>query len=162
MPRRPGARVADVGTGSGYFLPHLARAVGESGSVLAEDIDPALLELVSDRVAREGLLPVVTVQLGRADDPGLSPGAYDWILLVDAYHHIADRPTFLAHVARALAPGRGRFVVVDFRDGPLPVGPRPGHKLPRAQVEREIADRPEVEFLQGLTPILVGACGVVK
>jgi phospholipid/cholesterol/gamma-HCH transport system substrate-binding protein len=28
-------------------------------------------------------------------------------------------------------------------------------------IQREITDRPEVEFLQGLTPILVGACGIV-
>ncbi|MEA2124936.1 MAG: phospholipid/cholesterol/gamma-HCH transport system substrate-binding protein [Solirubrobacteraceae bacterium] len=28
-------------------------------------------------------------------------------------------------------------------------------------LERMIADRPETEFLQGLTPVLVGACGVV-
>ncbi len=33
---------------------------------------------------------------------------------------------------------------------------------PCSTIEREIADRPEVEFLQGLTPILVGACGLVK
>jgi phospholipid/cholesterol/gamma-HCH transport system substrate-binding protein len=29
-------------------------------------------------------------------------------------------------------------------------------------IQREIQDRPEVEFLQGLTPILVGACGIVS
>lgn len=33
---------------------------------------------------------------------------------------------------------------------------------PCSTIEREIADRPETEFLQGLTPILVGACGIVK
>ncbi len=33
---------------------------------------------------------------------------------------------------------------------------------PCSTIEREIADRPEVEFLQGLTPILVAACGVGK
>jgi hypothetical protein len=59
-------------------------------------------------------------------------------LLVDTYHHLEDRPAFLAHVARALAPARGRFAVVDFRDGPNPVGPPPEHQIPRAQVEREI------------------------
>ena len=31
-------------------------------------------------------------------------------------------------------------MVIDFRDGDLPVGPPPGHKLPRAQVERELRE----------------------
>ncbi len=37
-----------------------------------------------------------------------------------------------------------------------------GVGAPCSTLERMINDRPEIEFLQGLTPILVGACGVVK
>jgi ubiquinone/menaquinone biosynthesis C-methylase UbiE len=133
----PGMRVADVGTGSGYFLPYLAHAVGPSGYVRGEDIDSALLEIARERVARQQLARV-TLQRGEPDDPGLEPGSYDLVLLVDTYHHIAHRDVFLAHVARALrAAPVGRFVVVDFREGPLPVGPPAEHKIARAQIERE-------------------------
>jgi SAM-dependent methyltransferase len=131
-----GGRVADVGTGSGYFLPHLSRAVGPSGSVTAEDIRADFLELVRARAVREHL-DNVEARLGTADDPRLEPGAYDLILFVDTYHHVADRPVFLAHLARALRPG-GRLVIVDFREGALPVGPPPEHKIALAQVEREV------------------------
>ena len=131
-----GGRVADVGTGSGYFLPHLSRAVGPSGSVTAEDIRPDFLEHVRARAVREQL-DNVEARLGTADDPRLEPGAYDLILFVDTYHHVVDRPVFLAHLARALRPG-GRLVIVDFREGTLPVGPPPEHKIALAQVEREV------------------------
>jgi len=134
-----GMTVADVGTGSGYFLPSLSAAAGGTGHLLAEDIDPALLDIARERIAREHLANA-TVRLGTADDPALEPGQYDRIFLVDTYHHIANRPAFLAHVRAALRPNTGRFVVIDFRDGDLPVGPPPGHKLPRAQVERELRE----------------------
>ena len=134
-----GNTVADIGTGSGYFLPALSAAVGGTGQVVGEDIDPALLEIAHQRIERGPLANTVT-RLGTANDPLLEPGHYDLIFLVDTYHHIADRPAFLAHVRAALRAGTGRFVVIDFRDGDLPVGPPPGHKLPRAQVDRELAD----------------------
>jgi len=35
---RPGMTVADIGTGIGYMLPYLSKAVGPSGKVLAEDV----------------------------------------------------------------------------------------------------------------------------
>jgi len=131
-----GARVADVGTGSGYFLPYLSRAVGPSGAVTAEDIRADFLEFVRARAAREQL-DNVEARRGTADDPRLEPGAYDLILFVDTYHHVVDRPVFLAHLARALRPG-GRLVIVDFREGTLPVGPPPEHKIALADVEREV------------------------
>src|SRR5215469_18969620 len=38
MGLRPGMTVVDVGTGVGYMLPFLSRAVGVVGRVIAEDI----------------------------------------------------------------------------------------------------------------------------
>ncbi|MBI5380192.1 MAG: class I SAM-dependent methyltransferase, partial [Nitrospirae bacterium] len=40
---KPGQAVADVGTGSGYFLPWLSRAVGSEGVVYGVDVQPEML-----------------------------------------------------------------------------------------------------------------------
>jgi ubiquinone/menaquinone biosynthesis C-methylase UbiE len=121
----PGMRVADVGTGSGYFLPLLNRAVAPDGTVVAQDIDRELLRSVRKRI-REEDLKHVEPRLGEPGDPRLEPGCFDRILMVDVYHHVADPLALLRHLRRALAP-EGRLFVVDFPPGgavPLKVAGR--------------------------------------
>jgi hypothetical protein len=51
---RPGQAVADVGAGTGYFLTHLAGAVGETGTVYAVETEPNLVVHLRDRADRDG------------------------------------------------------------------------------------------------------------
>src|SRR5215470_14300512 len=46
-----GAKVADIGAGSGYFTLPFARAVGETGAVYAIDIEPGMIEHLRKRAA---------------------------------------------------------------------------------------------------------------
>lgn len=105
--------VADVGAGSGWFTIRLARRVGPQGLVYAQDVQPEMLNAITRRVQREGLANVRPL-LGRGSDPRLPPASLDAVLLVDAYHEIEERVTFLANLARALKP-QGRIGVIDFR-----------------------------------------------
>jgi ubiquinone/menaquinone biosynthesis C-methylase UbiE len=131
-----GETVADIGAGTGYFTVRLARAVGESGRVLAVDIAPEMLEFVEERARKEGLPQVETV-LADADDPRLPDGRVDLILTVNTWHHINDRLDYLERLGRDLAPG-GRLVIVDYREGELPVGPPVGHKISRDDLVSEL------------------------
>src|SRR5690606_382242 len=72
----PGMAVADVGTGTGLFVPLLAARVGEAGRVYAVDIAPRFVEHVRDRVAEAGL-EQVTVVLGRERSVSLPGGSID-------------------------------------------------------------------------------------
>src|SRR5512134_3642450 len=47
-----GLTIADIGAGTGYFEPHLARAVGTSGKVIAEDAEPAMVQWLEARATR--------------------------------------------------------------------------------------------------------------
>lgn len=133
---KPGALVADLGAGTGYFERSLARAVGPGGIVLAIDTEPKLIEYLRDRVKRElleGVLPV----LAAPADPFLPRGRVDAVLVVDTYHHIDDRLRYFAALRGALAPG-GRVAIVDYHKKPLPVGPPLQHKLAREFVIAEM------------------------
>ena len=50
----PGAYVADLGAGGGYFLPYLVDAVGSEGKVFAVDVDPACVRGMAAAYVEEG------------------------------------------------------------------------------------------------------------
>ena len=130
----PGDKVADIGTGTGYFVPHLASAVPK-GHVFAIDVEPKLLKHVKKRATAAKLSNVSTV-LADKNDPKL-PRGVNVVLLVDTYHHIGKRMDYFRGVQTKLAP-KGRVVIVDFRMGKLPVGPPDSHKLPSKTVQQEM------------------------
>lgn len=108
----PGMTVADVGAGTGYFAPWLSRAVGDSGVVLALDAEADMVRYLNERVAREGLRNVRPA-LVAFDDPKLPREGVDRVLVVDTWHHVAQREAYAKKLAAGLKPG-GKVIVVDF------------------------------------------------
>ncbi len=109
---RPGMTVADLGTGSGYMLPYLSRAVGPAGRVIAEDIFEDMLEKAREKAAGENLENVSFV-LGGEKNARLPRAAVDLVLALDTYHHFNYPAEMLASIGRALR-NAGRLVVVDY------------------------------------------------
>jgi ubiquinone/menaquinone biosynthesis C-methylase UbiE len=131
----PGMTVADLGTGTGYFVPHLAAAVGESGTVYALDVDAELVEYVADRAKKEGFANV-DARVIPYDDAGLEIGTVDRVLIVNTWHHIQDREAYAGRLARALKPLGAVYVVDITMDSPQ--GPPRSHRLPQKDVMAEL------------------------
>src|SRR5580698_10248318 len=55
MDIQPGMSVADIGTGTGYMLPFLSRAVGEKGKVFGEDIQNDFLDRARAKISDDKL-----------------------------------------------------------------------------------------------------------
>lgn len=134
----PGSTVADIGAGTGYFNPHLSTAVGPEGTVLAIDIEQTLVDHMTRRAEEEGT-PNVVARLGAPDNPGLQPNEVELAMMVDVYHHISGRVAYFTALREGVEPG-GRLVVVDFKEGELPVGPPPDHRIPQAKVVAELTE----------------------
>ncbi|MEO8025833.1 MAG: methyltransferase domain-containing protein [Bryobacteraceae bacterium] len=109
---KAGMTVADIGTGVGYLLPHLSKAVGPSGKVIGEDIFPDFLEKAKSRASAEHLANTTFV-LGDTKDPKLPAGALDFAVILDVYHHFDYPQDMLAGLSRALKP-TGRIAIVEF------------------------------------------------
>lgn len=135
---KPGAVVADIGSGSGYFTFRLAKAVGETGRVFAVDVEPAMVRHVDARKVQLGLQNVESI-LAPPDDPKLPESAVDLVFVCDVWHHVEKQEAYLAALRRALKPG-GRVVMIDYQKRPLPVGPSMDLKIARedlvAQMEK--------------------------
>jgi predicted methyltransferase len=127
-----GSLVADLGAGGAWFTLHIARRVGPNGVVYAEDIQPAMLQVIGQRMQVENLLNVRPV-LGTSSDPRL-PKGLDAALIVDSYHEMDDSAnptqvvTLLRNIARSLKP-QGRLGIVDFKPGGGGPGPAPDQRV---------------------------------
>ena len=105
----PGARVLDLGVGSGWTSRWLARC---GLSVVGLDISPRMIEIASEEARREGL----GVEFRAVDIEGLESldelGGFDACLAYDMLHHVEHLDLVLRGVAARLRPG-GRFLAVE-------------------------------------------------
>ena len=107
----PGAHVADIGAGSGWFTVRAAKRVGDQGTVYAVDINPEAIKYIDDRVHKNDIHNVRTV-LSSPDDPKLPSNAVDSVLILKTYHEIADPIQLLKNLRKALR-SRARVGIID-------------------------------------------------
>lgn len=115
---KPGMSVADIGTGVGYMLPYLSKAVGSGGSVYAEDIFPDFLKQAKERASALGNVKFVQ---GDEHSVKLPAGSIDRALILDAYHHFDYPKEMLGSLAQALRPG-GQFAIVEYEKNEKSMG----------------------------------------
>jgi predicted methyltransferase len=129
---REGSKVAEIGSGAGYFALKLAPMAGKSGSVFAVDIlkEPLAFLWIRARLRREAQLHVI---LGDPDDPHLPINRLDAVLIANSYHEFTNPKAMANHVFNALRPG-GRLVVADR-------GPEPGEGALSAAESQEHHER---------------------
>lgn len=132
----PGSVVADVGAGSGYMTVKMAKRVGPTGKVYANDIQPQMLSILRQRLDKEKVANVELV-LGTMDDPKLPANTLDLILMVDVYHEFAQPQPMLRKMRDSLKTG-GRLVLFEYRkeDPSIPI--RPDHKMSVAEAKMEL------------------------
>jgi SAM-dependent methyltransferase len=108
---KPGMRVADIGAGEGYYTVRLARRLGASATIYAQDVQADYVKQLEARLAREGLTGVRLV-LGEPRDPKLLPASVDVAILSHMYHEIENPFEFLYRLRAALAPN-ARIGIID-------------------------------------------------
>ena len=113
---QPGSEVADIGTGTGLFVPLLSRAVGPEGKVYAVDIAQDFVEYVREKAEATGLKNVESVQCTERSTE-LPPNSIDLAFICDVYHHFEYPQSTLASLHRALRPN-GEIFMVEFKREP--------------------------------------------
>lgn len=133
---RQSMTVCDMGCGNGFHTLKLAELLDAGGQVFAVDVQPTMLELLRDRMEKQGIENVVPI-LGSYHNPHLPANSIDLILLVDVYHEFSHPVQMLDAMKRSLKPD-GAIVLVEFRaeDDKVPI--KPLHKMSKEQINREL------------------------
>jgi ubiquinone/menaquinone biosynthesis C-methylase UbiE len=106
-----GDTVIDLGCGPGYFSLDLARMVGEGGTVIAVDLQQAMLEKLRRRAERAGLASRIRLHRCAADALDLNVEA-DFALAFYMLHEVPQPQAFLGQVSGILKPG-GKLLLVE-------------------------------------------------
>lgn len=112
LPLAKGESVADIGSGTGLFLPFFTKGVGEAGKVYAVEIAPRFIDHLKALASKKGWSQVQTV-FCTDKSTKLSADSVDAAFICDTYHHFEYPRSTLASLHRAMKPG-GRLVIVDF------------------------------------------------
>lgn len=109
-----GMTVLEPGPGMGFFTLPLAEMIGESGRVIAVDIQPRMLSSLRRRAAKAGLSKRIETRQALSDSLGVADlgGAVDLVLAFAVVHEMPSAERFFSEVAAALKPG-GRVLFVE-------------------------------------------------
>ena len=108
-------KVADVGSGGGYFALRFAEIVEAEGRVFAVDTNPKFLEFIQDS-AKEKVLTNVETVLTEADKPILPEKSVDLVFMRNVCHHLSNRVEYFRQLKNTLKTS-GRVAIIEYRSG---------------------------------------------
>lgn len=110
---RGGMTVLDIGPGMGFFTLPAARMVGESGRLIAVDVQDKMLKALVRRAEKAGLAERIHALLCSPQDIGVSEPV-DVCLLFNVVHEVPD-PNALFSQIRAVLKHSGKILLTEPR-----------------------------------------------
>ena len=115
---RKGERIADVGSGPGYFSFKFGDIVGDEGKVYAIETNPMHLDFLRKHIADHGIKNVDVV-VSQFEGIGLDKDVrVDTVFICSLYHNVYaaftdfEREQFVGSIRNALVDG-GKLIIVD-------------------------------------------------
>ena len=99
----PGMVVLEVGPGSGTYTLAAARSIGQDGKLVAVDIQPEIVEMVSRRAKLEGVANV-EVQLADVNRLPFADATFDAIFMIFVIGEIPEPERAMKEFRRVLSP----------------------------------------------------------
>ena len=108
-----GMTVLDVGCGMGFFSIGLARLIGDTGCVIAADVQPKMLEVMQKRSEKAGVAGRIRLHKCEPENLGVDTPV-DFILAFWMVHEVPDSKLFFHQIRSCLKPN-GRILVAEPR-----------------------------------------------
>ena len=104
---KSGMTVLDLGAGPGFFTLEMARLVGESGKVIAADLQEGMLEKIRTKVQNTYLEKIITLHKVGEDKIGLEEKV-DFALFFYVLHEVPNQEKLLEEIKTIL---KGNFSI---------------------------------------------------
>lgn len=119
LPLKTGERVADFGSGAGYYSVAIAERLGSNGKVFAFDVVPEACEATRSRAKYAGLSGIVEVRRANLEQPGstgLAEASVDGVIVANILFQSQAKEAILKETSRILRPG-GWMLLVEWDPG---------------------------------------------
>jgi ubiquinone/menaquinone biosynthesis C-methylase UbiE len=104
---KKGARILDVGAGTGGIVPYLLEAIGPEGSIWAIDFAEEMVRIGRRKFQEESR---VFFELASVEDLPYKDRFFDQVVCFGAFPHFEDKSKALEEMGRVLKPG-GTLVI---------------------------------------------------
>ena len=120
----PEMKVADFGSGSGFYSLEAAKLVGDKGRVYCVDIQKDLLAKIKNAAAKERLfnIEVIWGDIEKLGGTRLKDFSIDAVIVSNLLFQIKEKATLVNEIRRILKP-KGKVLVVDWSDSFGGLGP---------------------------------------
>lgn len=108
---KEGMTVVDLGCGPGFFTLDLAEMVGESGRVIAADLQEGMLEKLRRKIQGTALEGRITLHRCQPSHMGV-PAGIDFVLAFYVVHEFPDVTPLFEEIRSVLNPN-GRMLIVE-------------------------------------------------
>ncbi|MEK7551890.1 MAG: methyltransferase domain-containing protein [Patescibacteria group bacterium] len=121
----PGYKVADLGSGAGFYVLSAARLVGDSGRVYAVDIQKELLSKTKTDATSKHLTNVEVIwgDVEKIGGTRLADSSIDTVIASNILFQLEDKDSFIKEVNRILKPKKGKAYIIDWADSFGGLGP---------------------------------------
>jgi ubiquinone/menaquinone biosynthesis C-methylase UbiE len=99
----PGMTVLEVGPGNGRYTVEIARRVGNTGKVITVDIEPKMIERVTQRAQAERITNL-EAKVANVYDLPFNDGAFDVICMIAVISEIPEPERAMREFYRVLSP----------------------------------------------------------
>ncbi len=126
-----GARVADLGSGAGFYTVATAKIVGEKGRVYAVDTQKDMLTKIKNNATQARLLNIEAIwgNIEKLGGTRLADASVDAVLVCNILFQLERKDDFPLGVKRILKV-KGRVLVVDWKESFGNMGPHADHVVP--------------------------------
>jgi len=145
---QPGMTVMDVGCGMGFCSIAMAQIVGNSGLVIAVDLQQKMLDVLRRRATAAGVANRIRLQKCEQNRLGVDAQA-DFALAFMMVHEVPDQRQLLGEIHACLKPG-GKLLVAE-----------PKIHVPAKAFSSEVTTAEEIGLRPVETPWVFGCRAVV-